>query len=338
MTKKDYYAILEVHPGAHEAVIKAAFRTLAVEYHPDKNPDYADEFKGINEAYQVLSDAAKRQEYDAERNDKRGTVIGDFRVLEFIAEGGIGTTYKGEHVLTGELVCIKHCSKITPIRTQILLDEAKSMWDLRHFSIPAMRNILRLDDGSIALVMSYIPGPTIEQIVKGRDDPLDAEHVAWIGERILEALFYAHFKGVVHGDIKPANVIVQPEDHTVVVVDFGLAMVKPTADSVSRGFTDYFAPPEQVETSGPLVPESDFFSLGKTMIYALSGGDLERVQKNQVPAHTPDPLAKFIKRLIVLDVRDRPKNAEELIEDLQRVRTEAFGRSRSDLKPITNLR
>ena len=67
MEYKDYYKILGVNKNATDAEIKSAFRKLALQYHPDKNPDnpQAEEmFKEINEAYQVLSDPEKRRKYD----------------------------------------------------------------------------------------------------------------------------------------------------------------------------------------------------------------------------------------------------------------------------------
>ena len=66
MNKRDYYEVLGVSKGATEAEIKSAFRKLAKKYHPDvsKEPDAAEKFKAAQEAYAVLSDASKRQQYD----------------------------------------------------------------------------------------------------------------------------------------------------------------------------------------------------------------------------------------------------------------------------------
>jgi len=182
--------------------------------------------------------------------------------------------------------------------------------------------------------MSYIPGHTLAKYVEthGRMDP---EHVAWIAERVLNALKYIHFHGVIHGDLKPQNIIVQAESHLAVLVDFGLSMVKPTSKSVSKGYTELFAPPESVDGE-PLVPESDLYSLGMTMIYAL--GDVEGLKRKQVPSDTPRPLRHFINRLIVRNVRERPRwENEDLCDTIHHVREESFGRARSGMKPLPSM-
>ena len=97
---------------------------------------------------------------------KSGKVIGNYRIIREIAEGGFGTTYYGEHLIVGEPVCIKHCHHVSADDSGVLISEAKSIWNLRHYSLPVMRDMLQMDDGSLALVMSYIQGPTLEQIVK----------------------------------------------------------------------------------------------------------------------------------------------------------------------------
>ncbi len=89
--------------------------------------------------------------------------------------------------MLGTPVCIKHASHISPQDEAILVEEAKAIWDLRHYAIPSVREILKLDDGSLALVMSYIPGPTLEQIME-KNGSLEAETVCWIVERVLNAL------------------------------------------------------------------------------------------------------------------------------------------------------
>jgi serine/threonine protein kinase len=217
----------------------------------------------------------------------------------------------------------------------MLIDECKTTWDLRHYAIPAMRDLIKMDDGRVLLVMSYIPGPTLEQLVNkiGRIDP---EHVSWITERILNACMYLHRNGVVHGDIKPQNVIVQPDKHMAVLVDYGLSMVKPTSKDESKGYTPFFAAPEAI-SGKPLIPESDYYSIGMTMVFSLSGGT-DYVERKVVPTDVPDELCAFIKRMIARSVDNRPQYPkEDVVDTFIAAREKAFGRRRSNLKPITGI-
>jgi len=331
--KDNLYDILEVSPRARPEIIDAAYRVLMKQYHPDKNNGDDRVAKTLNEAKEILLDKKKREEYDESRTNLIGKIIDNYRVLELIAEGGFGKTYRGEHIKLETPVCIKHAHYVSPQDEEVLISEAKAIWDLRHYGIPAMRNIVKLEDSSLALVMSYVPGPTLEKIVS-QAGKIDAENVSWITERTLNILKYLHFNGVVHGDVKPQNIIIQPETHNIVLVDYGLSVIRPSLNSSSKGFTPYFASPEQ-EKGSPVVPESDFYSLGMTMIYAL-GGD---VINKKVPSSVPDPLCHFIKKLIVRDVLSRPNwEKEDLCETIQDLRVKVFGRKHSGMKPIGGLK
>lgn len=332
----DYYEILQISPLAEAEIIEAAYSALLIKHESNKSSASKKIVRQITEAFKCLSNPESRKSYDKNRNaDLTGTVIGDYRLIEHLASGGFGSTYRGEHILTGQPVCIKDCHLISPEDNKILLQEAIAMWDLRHFSIPTVRNVIRLDDGRLILVMSFIPGMTLEKVVQ-KIGEVPAEHVSWIMERILNALKYIHYYGVIHGDIKPQNIIIQPETHTISIVDFGLSMIKPTASSDSKGYTPYFAPPEQMKRS-TLLPESDFYSLGLTMIYALSG-DMQSVKRRSVPEGTPNELCDFIKRLIVRDLINRPNwEKEDLGDTIQKVRAYCFGRTTTNLRPIPGL-
>lgn len=327
MTDIDPYKTLEVSNRASPLVIKAAYHALVKKYHPDQGGT-KEQFQELQEAYGMLSDDSKRKAFDKKANSKTGTVIGSYKVLSAIAEGGFGSTYKGEHLITKDPVCIKHCSMVSPAHDAVLIQEMKSIWDLRHYALPVMRDLQRLDDGSLALIMSYIPGPTLEQIVE-KAGKLEAESTAWITERILNALLYLHHHGVIHGDIKPQNVIIQPTTHSVVLVDFGLAMVKPGSSEKSAGYTPVFASPEQIKGK-VLLPASDYYSVGMMMVYALNGG--KHMGKKIVPSNVPDPMAEFISRITKDEVLLRPQ--EDLFDEFVKVRHESFGRARSGMKNI----
>ncbi len=332
---REYYDLLEVSTRASTEVIAAAYKALIKHHYP--NGIIGDDriARSLNEAQAVLTDPVRRQEYDLGKDDIKGLVIGEYRVLGKIADGGFGTTYRGEQILTGMPVCIKHCSKVSPVYEQILIDEARSVWDLRHYAIPAMRNLLRLEDGSLALVMSYVPGLTLEEVVK-KIGPIPPEHVAWITERILNALKYVHYHGVVHGDVKPGNVIIQNNEHMAVLVDFGLSAVKPTHLTGAKGFTPDFASPEE-ENGMPLLPESDLYSLGVTMLFALSG-NMDLVRARKIPITVPEPMVQFVRKLMRLDVFSRPNwEKEDLCDSIQKVRLASFKRKTSEMMPILGI-
>lgn len=329
---KDYYEMLQVHPGASDTVIHAAHKALMKIYHPDINPSFSNRATAINEAYAVLGDNIKRKQYDEKRfaNPKQ---IGDFILQSQIAEGGFGITYIGKHVLTEGLTCIKHMSNISPDDRAIMMRETQVMWDLRHHSLPAVRNLIALEDGSLALAMSYIEGRTIEKVVTAYHDNnflLEPEICSWIIHRVLQALQYLHYNGVVHGDIKPQNIIVQDDKHAAYLVDFGLSVAKPDSTNRPAGYTEVFAPPEQVKGK-PLLPQADFYSLGMTMIYMLNGGDATRTMRHEIPGKVPAPLSNFIKKLTKRNPLDRLDEKSSYIDEFAKIRTESFGRATTGL-------
>jgi serine/threonine protein kinase len=333
---KNWYHVLEVNPKARPSVIEASYRALMKGSHGDVDgATLGNHARDLNEAHDILLNPSKRKEFDHSLLTTAPKMIGPYKILSVIAEGGFGRTYKAEHSILKELVCIKDCSNISLADTALLIDEAKATWDLRHYALPAMRDLIQMEDGRVLLVMSYIPGMNLQQIVE-KSSALDAEHVAWITERVLNALNYIHRHGVVHGDLKPQNVMVQPDKHMAVLVDFGLSMVKPNSSGEAKGYTPYFAPPEEV-AGKPLIPESDYYSLGMTMIYALAGGP-EYVERKQVPKDVPDELCAFIRRLIARDVNSRPQyGKDDLCDEIVELRKKVFGRVRSGMKPIAGV-
>lgn len=322
----DFYNVLEVTPRASQEVITAAWKALTKVYSSDHKV-----FCALNDAHETLGDVVKRKAYDAARK-KTEKVIGSYRLIRQLAEGGFGQTYLAEHIISGSPVCIKHAHQVSPQDEQLLLEEAKAIWDLRHYGIPNIRDIIRLPDSSLALVMSYIPGPTLAEIID-KHKKLDPEHVAWITDSAINTLKYLHFHGVVHGDVKPQNMIIQQDNHGMVLVDYGLSAIRPGRGSASKGYTPYFAPPEQINGQA-LLPESDFYSLGVTMIYALGGS----IDGRRVPTNTPDSMCDFIKKLLVHDVLGRPNwQKEDLHETFVQVREKSFGRRMSNMKPLPKM-
>lgn len=323
---KDYYRFLQVDPGASLAVIDAAYRIVSQRVHGVDLKDLAD-------AHLILSNPKTRAEYDALRNQTDGPLVGGkYRIDSLIDQGVLGETYKATNLNVGETVCIKHCSTISEEAAAMLLNQAKALWNLRHHSLPAVKDLLRLDDGTVALVMSYIPRPTWSEMIEA-GGAMHPEHVTWLAERLLNALRFLHLRGsTIHGDVNPRKIMIKPEMVMATLVGFDFCLYKPGADDRSRGYTDIFSPIEAVQGM-PLLPGTDLFGLGMTMVYALNG-DLEETRQGTVPDSTPDLLCNFIKRLIVPDVLERPSwESEDLCETIHEIKVKCFGK-KSRIKPI----
>jgi len=319
------YQTLNVDPRASSEVIQAAFKALAQKYHPDHPTGNISLFKDIDEARKTLLDSDKRKAYDRELaiglSGKK--VIGSWEIVKFLAEGAMGRTYVVRHILTKKLAVLKACMEVSPEHTDIMLNEARAIWDIRHYAFPAVREVIQLDDGALAIVMTYVPGPTLEQVVK-HVGAVPPEHVGWIFERLLAGLNYLHANGVIHGDLKPQNIILQPESHGAVMIDFGLSMVKPTGKDSNIGFTAHFSPPEQLSIERkPLIPETDLYALGMTMIYALTG----KMAKRTDPAlkKMPEEFQKFLLDLTHPDILKRPNWSNDLLQTFGGIRIKCFG-------------
>lgn len=247
--------------------------------------------------------------------------IGNYDIVRQIGEGGFGRTYEARHILLGTRACIKQNSNITDDDAKLLMDEARVLWDVHHHSLPSMHDFYRAPDGSYIMVMSFVEGKNLEDIVK-KHKAIHPEDVSWVTQRLLNALHYLHASGVIHGDVKPPNVIVQPRVHNAVLVDYGLASVRPRSTTKPMGYTAMFAAPEILDGKPP-IPESDLYSLGLTMVYTLGGDVVSKIMPETVPA----PLQEFFAELTRYNPLDRPNwDKCDLVARLSDIRQDVFGR------------
>ncbi len=251
--------------------------------------------------------------------------IGNYRVKKQIGEGGFGRVFQGEHTLLGTEVCLKQNRNASVEDVELLKHEAKLMWKLDEYhSIPSIKDFYELNKETGVLVMSYIEGSTLEDLIKEKG-PLHAEDASWIMERLLGALYYAHCKGVIHTDVKPENVFIEPQNRDIKLIDWGLASFKPTSKTKPIGYSPKYAAPELINGSPPL-PETDLYGAGIVYLRAL-GGDIE---KKSFRKDTPTEIVSFCNRLLLYEAKERPNwDKENLIETLSSVRENVFGRRHS---------
>ncbi len=272
-----------------------------------------------------------------------------YRVIELLGEGGMGQVYRAEHRITGQEVAIK------ALRRELLTDqvfrtrflrEAKVLSRLDHPSITHLYNFVEESDGSLYLVMQYVPGPTLETLVEDVG-PLPPHVVCTLAHEILDAFAYAHERGVVHRDAKPSNIVLPPEGG-VKVMDFGIARVSEeiriTSTGDSLGSPAYMAP-EQIK-GREIDHRCDLYAIG-AMLFEMVTGELPFVgdtgyevmrahvelappdPRDLVPS-TPDALADTILWAMSKLPDERPQTAMEmdeaipLAEDLGYSETQAW--------------
>jgi len=152
--------------------------------------------------------------------------------------------------------------------------EAQLLAGLRHPNLPRVSDHFE-EDGNAYLVMEYIYGRRLDEII-GQEGELTEEEVLHWARQLIEALAHCHERGGIHRDVKPQNVMITWHGQAI-LVDFGLAKLvdpnDPHTRTVMRGLgTPEYAPPEQYDTrKGGTDPRTDIYSLGATLYHALAG-------------------------------------------------------------------
>ncbi|BCB85234.1 hypothetical protein Psuf_025470 [Phytohabitans suffuscus] len=200
-----------------------------------------------------------------------------YRLLEPLGQGGMGRVWKASDEVLHREVAIKELVPppgLTIEERQEMrersLREARAIARLNNANVVRIFDVLRTD-ADPWIVMEYVPSRSLQDVLAS-DGPVTPTRAAEIGIGVLGALRAAHRSGVVHRDVKPANVLLA-EDGRVVLTDFGLATV-PGDPNVTRtglvlGSPAYIAP--ERARDGTAGPEADLWSLGATLYAAVEG-------------------------------------------------------------------
>jgi serine/threonine-protein kinase len=202
--------------------------------------------------------------------------LGRYELLEELGRGAMGVVYKARDPQIDRLVALKVLATapgLDPGEAQQHRDrfqrEARAAGRLAHPNIVTIHDVGE-DQGRTFLVMELVEGQALDRILRTRR-PLPLAEVLTIGEQVASALDYAHRHGIIHRDVKPANILLSPEGG-VKVTDFGIARIT-GADTTQAGQTfgtPSYMSPEQVQGL-TLDGRSDVFSLGAVLYEVLSG-------------------------------------------------------------------
>jgi len=265
-----------------------------------------------------------------------------YEIESQLGEGGIGVVYKAVDPALNKVVAIKILSgsNLTADQQLRFQNEAKTLAELKHKSIPEVYNFSITENGAPYMVMEFISGRSLDSILSDHGK-LRPHHAIDVAMQISEALKHAHSAGIIHRDVKPANVILSDaSDSAVKLVDFGLAKLEnslhenqfQTKTGAIIGSPPYMSP-EQLR-SEKLDARTDIYALGCVLFEMLTGtspflGDnaLETASKHLndkipflpetiEPPDLRDELDSVIMRCLAKDRAERFESAKELTESL----------------------
>jgi serine/threonine-protein kinase len=286
------------------------------------------------------------------------TLAGKYRIDARLNEGGMGTVYRGTHVLMDKTVAIKVLRPSLAADEKIVARfsrEARAASRITHPNAISVTDFGEDESGHVFLVMEFLSGKTLKQLIRD-EGPLPLARVVDITRQVGDALNAAHAQGVVHRDLKSDNIMLldtMTGDHAK-VLDFGIAKINEpdgavdtslTAPNLVIGTPQYMSP-EQCSQDAEIDARSDIYSLGVILYEMLVGhvpfsGDsptmvMMKHLQEPVPSvleersDVPASVGRVVARAMAKVRDNRYQNVAELIEDL----TLAAGMTIHRLAPV----
>ena len=237
------------------------------------HPEFADRLAGCLDAVDMMVVGAETQTVETPPR-----VIGDYELLGEIGRGGMGVVYEAREGTLNRIVALKvmRFGIVDPQALDRFQREAETAGGLHHTNIVPVYATGREGDTSW-YAMQRIEGESLCHKIGAVSNPshtITEREITSIGIQAAEALAHAHERGVVHRDVKPANLIVEPEGR-VWLTDFGLARrlidVSATITGTIMGTPRYMSPEQASLTGEDVDHRSDIYSLGATL-YELATG------------------------------------------------------------------
>lgn len=290
-----------------DETIDRAVEKIRAEHHGELPSDPVEFAKSL-EAEKVIT----RWHSEKLLNGKyRGFFLGKYKLLGHIGSGGMSSVYLAEHTKMHDLRAIKVLPKSKLGKSSYLArfqQEAKAIASLSHPNIVRAYDIDNQEDTHY-IVMEYVDGDDLQAIVK-KKGPLPFDKAASYIAQAARGLQHAHEAGLIHRDVKPANVLVR-KDGQVKILDLGLALFTDETQSSLTidyndkvlGTADYLAP-EQALNSHGVDSRADLYGLGCTLYFLLTG-------------HPPFPDGTIAQRIA--------KHQKEMPKEIRKIRPECPG-------------
>jgi serine/threonine-protein kinase len=291
--------------------------------------------------------------------------LGKYEIIEEIGRGGFGTVYKARDPDLGRTIALKvlapHLTWDQQYVERFRL-EARAVAQLRHPNIVVVHEIGEAE-GQVYIAMEYLSGRTLQEMIAD-EGPFLLDRTVVILEQVADALDYAHKQGVLHRDVKPANIMVAEDGrvqlHTT-LMDFGLVKAMKgsknlTSKGVVLGTAEYMAPEQaDPDLTSKIGPATDRYALGVVAYHMLTGqvpfsGPTTSVLYAHVHKEPPNPhtvreglsedVAQVLLKALAKPVKDRYNSAGEMVRALREavageVAPSAASRQAQPLRPLT---
>ena len=265
-----------------------------------------------------------------------GTLLGArYQVLKILGQGGMGAVYQARDQELDRIIALKVIRPELAANPNILARFKQELILSRNVT---HKNVVRIFDlgeagGTKFITMEYVEGEDLRILLRSKGK-LSAQEAVNVIEQICRALDAAHSEGVIHRDLKPQNVMQDPQGR-VVVMDFGLARSLEsegmTQSGALVGTLEYMSPEQALGAS--LDPRSDLFAAGLIFFELLTGKApykadtaiaslMKRTHERAVPASDVDPsvpvsLSAIVSRCLERDPKDRYQSAADLLKELE---------------------
>jgi class 3 adenylate cyclase len=251
-----------------------------------------------------------------------GSVLGAYEIMEELGRGGLGIVYRSRHVHLGRIVALKVLHPLWTSSAQFVerfREEGRVMALLEHPNILRVYDAGQVD-GTFYLATAYLEGKTLEAL---QHLPFPTEVTLSLARSLARALAYAHGRGVVHRDVKPANIMVGPQGE-ITLMDFGVARLCDAPGLTLPGVrvgTPFYMAPEQI-LGKRVDARADLYSLG-VVFYQLAAGRLpfpgpttEEVFEPPIGDRCPAWIRRVIAKLLAKTADDRFPDAQALLKAL----------------------